>query len=369
MMVAYKYRLYPNRQQASDIDSMIDRHRWLYNQALAQRRDAWEQEQRTVKYTDQSKWLTAHRKESELSRTLNFSSCQRTLKRLERAFQAFFRRVKAGETPGYPRFKGRNRFDSVEFTYSDGIKLRERTLYIQFVGEVKAKLHRPVDGTIKTATIKRQVGRYYVCFAVEVERPKLEATGQSIGLDMGITNFIATSDGTLYDAPKYLRQSERKLRRLQRKVSRRQKGSHRRRKAVRDLQRCHEHIRNQRLDTAHKTARELVTDYDLIAVENLNTQGLLKNHHLAKSIADASWNTFTLILMSKAEEAGRQVVKVEPRDTSQLCSACGEMVKKSLAVRVHRCPHCGLELDRDINAAKNVLARAAESESAFIEAA
>jgi len=295
---------------------------------------------------------------------------------LDKAFCAFFRRVKTGETPGYPRFKGYNRFDSVEFTYSDGVRFRGNRLYIQHIGEVKVKLHRPIEGKIKTTVIKRQAGRYYACFStereerpllhIEVERPAMEPTGAVVGLDMGISKLVTTSDGAFYEPPKYLRRAEAKLRRLQRKVARRQKGSNRRRKAVLHLQQAHEHIRNQRLDTAHKIARKLVNGYDLIAVEDLNTQGMMKNHHLSKSIADAAWNTFITILMSKAEEAGRQVVKVDPKYTSQICSKCGEIVKKeqtgqalsALSVRVHKCPHCGLVLDRDINAAKNVLARA-----------
>ncbi len=358
MICTYKYRLYPNNLQMEAIDKMINCHRLLYNEALAQRRDTWEQEKASLKYTDQSKWLTQHRQENETYQNLNFSSCQRTLKRLDKAFQAFFRRMKAGETPGYPRFKGYNRFDSVEFTYSDGIKLRGNRLYIQHIGEVKIKLHRSIEGKIKTAIVKHQAGRYYVCFSVEVERKPQEPTGAVVGLDMGISNLVTTSDDVFYEPPKYLRQAEAKLRRVQRKVARRQKGSNRRRKAVLQLQRAHEHIRNQRQDTAHKITRELVNDYDLIAVEDLNTQGMIKNHHLAKSIADAAWNTFITILTSKAEEAGRQVVKVDPKYTSQACSQCGEMVKKDLSVRVHECPHCRLTLDRDVNAAKNILNRA-----------
>jgi len=338
---------------------MINRHRWLYNEALAQRKNGWEQEKKSVSYVTQAKWLTQHRKENETYQNLNVSSCQRTLRRLDKAFCAFFRRVKTGETPGYPRFKGYNRFDSAEFTYSDGIRLRGKKmsakpssfrLYVQHIGEIKVKLHRPVEGKIKTTVIKRQAGRYYACFSIEVERPAMEPTGAVVGLDMGISKLVTTSDGVFYKPPKYLRRAEAKLRCLQRKVACRQKGSNRRRKAVLHLQRAHEHIRNQRLDTAHKIARKLVNDYDLIAVEDLNTQGMMKNHHLSKSIADAAWNTFITILMSKAEEAGRQVVKVDPKYTSQICSKCGKIVKKNLSVRVHKCPHCGLVLDRDIKA-------------------
>jgi len=337
---------------------MISKHRWLYNDALAQRKSAYEGNKESVSYNQQSAWLKTNRQEQDKFASLNFSSCQRTLRRLDKSFQAFFRRIKSGETPGYPRFKGHNRFDSVEFTYSDGSKLRDNgKLYIQNIGEIKIKLHRSIKGVIKTVIIKRQAGRYYACFSVDVATEPLPPTNKAVGLDMGVSNLVTTSDGEFFTPPKHLRKSERKLRRLQRSVSRKVKGSKNRRKAVRNLQRCHQHIANQRRDTSHKIARQLVSQYDTIAVENLNTQGLIKNHHLAKSIMDASWNIFILILIAKAEEAGRKVVKVDPRYTSQECSSCGNIVKKDLSIRIHNCPHCGLVLDRDHNAAINILNR------------
>ena len=358
MLKTYKYRLYPNAKQTQAIDDMLETHRRIYNDALATRKESWEQSQKSVSYGNQSASFKIAKESNEYYQKTNFSSVQRTLRRLDKAFQAFFRRVKSGETPGYPRFKGRDRFDSIAFTYSDGIKLRDNgKLYIQHIGEVKVKKHRSFTGNVKTAIVQRMAGRYYICLSVEFEPVPLEPTGAAVGLDMGISKLVTTSDGEFFEPPKYLRQSERKLRKQQRRVARRKKGSNRRRKAVRQLQRTHVHIANQRRDTAHKIARKLVDQYDLIAVEDLQTQNMLKNHHLAKSIADAAWNTFILILTSKAEEAGRSVVKVDPRYTSQDCSDCGKRVKKALSVRVHSCPFCGLVLDRDVNAAKNILAR------------
>jgi putative transposase len=219
-------------------------------------------------------------------------------------------------------------------------------------------LHRPVEGKIKTGIIKKQAEQYYVCFSVEFTPEFLEPTGHNVGLDMGISKLVITSDGQFFPQPKYLRQMEAKLRCAQRKVARRQKGSNRRRKAVLELQKLHQHVANQRRDMAHKIARELVNSYDLIAMEDLNIKGMVRNHHLAKSISDASWNTFMNVLTGKAEEAGRQAVKVDPKYTSQICSGCGEIVKKGLSVRIHECPHCNLVLDRDVNAAINILQRA-----------
>ena len=359
MQKTFKYRLYPTGKQTQAIDETLETHRRIYNNALAERKNSWEERQKSVSYREQSASYKAAREANEYYQRTNFSSVQRTLRRLDKAFKAFFRRVKSGETPGYPRFKGHNRFDSIEFTYSDGVRIRDNgKLYIQHIGEVKIKQHRPITGTIKTVIIKRKAGRYYVCFSVEYQPQPLESSGAVAGIDMGVSNLVATSDGQFFEPPKYLRQSERRLRRQQRKVARRKKGSNRRRKAVRNLQRTHEHIANQRNDTAHKIARKLVNEYDTIAVENLNTAGLLKNRHLAKSIADAAWNTFIIILTQKAEEAARKVIKVDLRYTSQECFCCGAIVKKDLSVRIHSCPFCGLVLDRDVNAAKNILQKA-----------
>jgi putative transposase len=338
---------------------MLETHRRIFNNALAQRKSAWEDSRQSISYGDQSAAYKEERQVNEYYQRTNFSSCQRTLRRLDKAFKAFFRRVQAGEKPGYPRFKGRSRWKSVEFTYGDGSKIRDNgKLYIQHIGELKVRWHRKIKGEVKTVTLRRQAGKYYVCFSCEIEAEPLEPTDAVVGLDLGVSNLVTTSDGEFFEPPKYLRQSERKVRCQQRKVARRKKGSDRRRKAIRNLQRTHEHIANQRKDTAHKVARQLVEDYDLIAVENLNTNGLLKNHHLARSIADAAWNTFITILTSKAEEAGRRLVKVDPGYTSQECSQCGAIVKKDLSVRIHRCPYCDLVLDRDVNAAVNILQKA-----------
>jgi len=358
LLKTYKYRLYPTRNQINALDDMISRHRWLYNDSLAQRKSTYEERKESVSYNTQSLWLKTNRQEQDKFVSLNFSSCQRTLQRLDKAFQAFFRRIKSGDTPGYPRFKGYNRFDSVEFTYGDGAKLRDNgKLYIQNIGEIKIKLHRTFGGIIKSATVKRQAGRYYVCFSVDTEIMPLPKTGSLIGIDLGISNLVTTSEGIFFEPPKHLRKSEKKLRRLQRSVARKTKGSKNRRKSVRNLQRLHEHIASQRSDTAHKIARELIDQNDVIVIEDLNTQGLVKNHHLAKSIMDSAWNTFVMILLAKAEEAERKVIKIDPKYTSQLCSQCGNIVKKDLSVRIHDCPHCNLILDRDVNAARNILAR------------
>ena len=366
MRKTYKYRLYPTGNQTNAIDETLETHRRIYNRALDERKTAWEQAKQSISYGAQSASYKITRETNEYYQETNFSSVQRTLRRLDKAFKAFFRRIKSGDKPGYPRFKGRNRFDSIEFNYADGAKIRDNgKLYIQHIGEIKAKFHRPIKGVIKTVTIKRQAGKYYACFSCETEPQPLEPTGVAVGLDLGISKFVTTSDGEFFEPPKFLRASERNLRRQQRKVARRKKGSNRRRKAVRQLKKTHLRIADQRRDNAHKVARILINQYDVIAVEDLNTIGLIKNHHLAKSIADAAWNTFIIILAQKAEEAARKLIKVDPKYTSQECSQCGEIVKKDLSVRTHECPRCGLVLDRDINAAKNILKKALDPDGAI----
>lgn len=283
------------------------------------------------------------------------------LRRLDKAFQAFFRRVKAGETPGYPRFKSYGRYDSITFpAYDDGCKIRGKKLYTQNIGEIKMKMHRPIEGRIKTVTIKRKAGKWFVAFACEVEAKPLPSSDEAIGIDLGLTHLIATSDGEFIDPPKFLRKAEKRLKQKQREISRKRRGSNRRRKAAAELGRLHEHVANQRKDFAHKLSRKLVNSFGLIVFEDLNTHGMVQNHHLAKAICDASWNRLVQFTASKAEEAGRRVVLVNPKNTSQMCSNCGQLVLKELRERTHRCPHCGYTADRDTNAARNILIKGRE---------
>jgi len=220
------------------------------------------------------------------------------------------------------------------------------------------KLHRQPQGTIKTCTIIAKNGKYYASLSCEVEATPLPLREGGVGIDLGVKHLAITSEGEFYEHPQFLRESERELRQKQRAVSRKKKGSHRRKKAIRELANLHSHITNQRKDYAHKVSRKLVNQYGLIAFENLNVQGMVKNHHLAKSIADASWHQLVQYTTYKAEEAGRRVVLVDPKNTSQLCSNCGVIVPKPLSERVHRCGQCGYVQDRDVNAAQNILKRA-----------
>lgn len=358
MRKSFKYRLYPNRQQAQALAKTLETHRRLYNDALAERKKAWEDEKRSVSYGDQSTHLKDARKAAPFLAETNFSSTQATLRRLDRSFDAFFRRIKAGEAPGYPRFKGVGRFDTVEFpSYGDGCKLKGNKVYFQHVGEVKVKLHRPVEGRIKTVSFKHEADNWYVIFSCDLGEIEVSpSVNPPVGIDLGLKSFLVTSDGESVEPPKFFRDAEAALRRAQRRVSRRKKGSRGRSVAVRLVARLHQHVANQRRDFHHKTALDLVREYGTIVVEDLNVRGIARSS-LAKSTHDVGWSAFLSILEHKAECAGVRVVKVPPRNTTQACSECGSLpdVPKTLSDRVHSCPRCGYEADRDLNAARNIL--------------
>ena len=326
----------------------------LYNCALEERIGAYRTCRKSITYYDQANQLKAMRAEN-LVGVANFSCCQDVLRRLDKTFKAFFARVKRGERPGFPRFKASRRWDSLTFpSYGDGCGLKDRLVRIQGVGEIKVKLHRPVDGKIKTVSIKREAGRWFVVFSVECTPSPLPVSASMIGVDVGLTSFATLSDGREITNPRFFRESERKLRVAQRRLARRKnKRANRRRKAVQILQRLHLRIQGQRSDFHHKLSRQLVNRYQVIVAEDLNIKGLAGGM-LAKSVTDAGWGTFLNKLAYKAESAGREFIKVDPRGTSQTCT-CGHRVPKTLRDRVHSCPNCGLTQGRDHVSAQVIL--------------
>lgn len=347
MRKTYKYRLYPSKAQPGRLEYQLSQACRLYNAALQERRDAYRTAGKSLTYYDQANQLKEIRAEGGLE-LANFSACQDVLRRVDKTFKAFFARVKSGKgKAGFPRFKSHRRFDSFTFpSYGDGVRLLDNgKLRIQGVGPVRIKLHRPIDGHVKTVTIKREAGKYFACFSVECESAPLPASAEAVGIDVGLRAFATLSDGTQIENPRYGREAERRLRVAQRKVARRKKGSNRRRKAVRELRRAHAHVRNQRAGFHHKVAFWLVATFGLIAVEDLNVRGLAGGM-LAKSVHDVGWPAFLTKLAYKAESAGRELVKVDPRGTSQTC-LCGERVPKDLSQRWHQCLVCGLSLPRD----------------------
>ncbi len=362
MRRSYLYRLYPNAAQLAALNGQLTQACDLYNAALQHRRDMWRDHGVSVSFYDQSAELRVLRACGLLDPTANSWSQQAALRRLDHAFEAFYRRCKAGERPGYPRFRSRQRYNTLEFSFaghSGGIALTEAgRLRLQGVGHIKVKQHRSIPNGAKLceARVTRRNGRWYVALSLkDVPGRPLEKTGRDVGLDVGISTFAATSDGELIVGPRANRAGASAVRRAARKVARRKRGSHRRRKAAALLARQREREANVRRDHAHKTARALIERYDTIAVEDLSYSGLSRGM-LARDCHDQGWAGFIGLLHEKAEEAARQIVLVDPKYTSQACSACGLIVSKGLGVRVHSCA-CGYTADRDVNAARNVLAR------------
>jgi len=281
------------------------------------------------------------------------------LARLDKTYQAFFRRVQRGEKAGFSRFKGRARYHSFTYKeYGNGARLDNGFLVLSKVGRISVHWSRPIKGTPKTVTISKEADGWYVAIScADVPMNPLPPTGQETGIDLGLESFATLADGARICTPAYYRKAEAYLRRCKRRVARRKKGSHRRRKAVVPLAKAHQHIVNQRQDFHHKEASKLVQAYDVIYHEDLRVANMVRNHHLAKSISDAGWSAFLTILTFKAAGAGKRVVAVNPAFTSQACSGpgCGKIVAKGLSVRWHACPECGTSLHRDHNAALNVL--------------
>jgi putative transposase len=351
----YRFRIYPTRRQRLALEAQLGFACDLYNAALEQRRYAWRKGRR-VGYVTQCRDLTELRAAGDGPPQMSCSAMRSPLRRLERAYQAFFRRVKAGEKPGYPRFRSRRRYDSL--TWDSAWSIRDRRLALQGIGHVRVNWHRelPASGKVCTVTVRRVVGHWYACFALALEMPAASnrALMPAVGVDLGVKNFAALSTGQLIAGPRAYRAASRRLRAAQRRVSRRVKGSRRRQKAGLLLARLHERIGNLRRNHAHELSRRLVSNFGLIAVEDLNVQGLTRGF-LAKDINDQGWAEFLRLLGYKAEDAGIQVVKVPPGGSSRACSGCGTSVPKPLSERTHCCPTCGLVVDRDVNAARNIL--------------
>jgi putative transposase len=361
MRRAFKFRLYPSANQERELGIMLETHRRLYNAALEQRKLAYETRGISLNYYAQANQLKELRASDPYQERTNFSSEQATLRRLDKSYQNFFRRCKQGSrAPGFPRFKGRDHFDSVTFpSYGDGIRLADNRLRVQHVGTIRTKVHRAVEGVVKTASLKREADKWFVvlsCDLGEVHVPP--STLPAGGIDVGLEAFLTTSDGRRIENPRYLKAEVPELRRLQRATSRKKRGGRNRRKASRRVRALHARVRNLRHEHHHQTALFLIRLYGLIGVEGLRVSNMLKNHSLARAISDAGWAGFVNVLRCKAERAGAEVVAVNPAGTSQDCSGCGVEVPKKLGERRHACPHCELSLHRDENAARNILARA-----------
>jgi putative transposase len=352
----YKYKLKPTPQQDQKLGRVLGLCRSLYNTALEQRIAAYQRRHVSVSRYQQEGELKEIRAEMPEYASIHSHVLQDVLARLDKTYQAFFRRLKAGGKAGFPRYQGRDRYHS--FTYKEfgnGATLDNGYLVLSKIGRIAVRWSRPIEGTPKTVTISKEPDGWYVCFScADVPVQPLPTTRQETGIDLGIEAFATLSDGTRIFSPGWYRKAERALKTAHRRVARRMKGSNRRRKAVQLLAKAHQKVRRQRQDFHHKTALALIRANDTIYHEDLQTANMLKNHHLAKSIQDAGWSQFLRILAFKAAYAGKRAVAVSPAYTSQRCSGCGLIVQKGLSIRWHACPDCGTSLHRDHNAAKNI---------------
>jgi len=355
------------------------------NKTLEHRKEAWEQEQRAVDWYETKRMIPVYKKTTRPTLSQVYSQVlQNVTERVDLAFKAFFRRLRQGEEPGYPRFKGYGRYNSMTYAQS-GFKVEGEWLDLSKVGRIWMVLHRPIESIIKTLSITRSSTRkWYVCFSSEVEPEPLPPTNKVVGIDVGLTTFATFSTGEQVANPRFFRAEQKALAKVQCRLSKEEKGTPQRDgscfksaaccadrifcpsnrlgnppnalppKRRKPVSRVHERIRWQRENFAHKLSRRLVNEFGVLAFEDLSIKGMVKNHNLAKSISDAAWNQLIQFTMSKAEGAGRRVVLVDPRNTTKMCSRCGVLVEKSLSERMHHCI-CGLSINRDLNASFNIL--------------
>lgn len=391
VMRSYKYRMYPNKTQAEKLQWILDRCRELYNAALQERIEAYKYVNKSITCFDQINALTEIRDKIRPEyKEINRQILADALRRLDKAYQAFFRRAKAGEKVGFPRYQGYGRYDS--FTYADtkGLQIKYNLdskkkngkLTLSKFGTVNICLHCPIEGKIKNCTIKREGDHWYAILTCEMKQEAVyHPSKEAVGIDLGLFHFATLSTGEIIENPRHYRKAESKLKRLQQSLSRKRKKNakpgckgNRRKKAIKVVSKAYRKIANQRKDFLHKGSRKLVDLYQIIVFEDLTIANLVKRPKpkqdeetgqylpngasrkagLNKSINDAGWGLFIQMCEYKAECAGSRILKVNPKHTSQICSNCGSVVKKSLEERVHKCS-CGLEIDRDWNAAINIL--------------
>lgn len=365
----FQYRIFPTRKQVHKLNETLDECRWLYNHFLEQRKTAYEHEGKSLSCYHQIDTLGLLKQERPTLVQVHSQVLQNVAVRLDLAFKAFFRRCKAGENPGYPRFRGRDRYDSFTFPQSGFSITHDGCVALSKIGSVKMVYHRPIKGKVKTCTIRRcSTGKWYVSFSVECEPERLPEAPTQVGIDVGLTTFAALSTEEEIANPRFFRKEEKALARVQRQHSRLAKGTLERGKHRRIVARVHERIAWRRENFTHQESRQIIDRFGVICVEDLRVNRMIHNHCLAKSIVDASWSAFFAQLSHKAEEAGRQFVKVNPAYTSQTCSVCGHRQKMPLSERIFDCPCCSVQLDRDLNASLNILRLGLQSLGLSIEA-
>lgn len=356
----FEYKIRKNKKFVEACEKVLLHCQQLYNACLEQRISFYRNTGLTVNWIEQNRQLTDLRAEDESSRGIPRRIQENVLRRLERSYQNFFFRVRSGKSGGFPRFRSRGRYDNFEYSIDRRhlCPLQGDKLTVAGVGTCRIRLSRPIEGAVRIVRILRRVDGFYVHLVCEQERPApLVPTGKSVGIDVGLESFATFSTGEQIKNPRFIERAESSLIKTQKELSRKTIGSRNRVKKRISLAKKHLTVARARRHFHHRVANDLVRRFDSIFVENLNIQGMVRNHRLAKSISSVAWASFLAILTNKAAEAGRIVEKVNPNNTSQLCSSCGAVVKKKLSTRKHSCPECGLELHRDHNAAINIRSR------------
>jgi putative transposase len=366
MRKTFKFRLFPTDGQRTKLKSTIEGCRRAYNLCLETRRDAYTNEGKTLSLYDTIRMVKDWRANDPVIGAVHTHPIQQTCERVHLAFQAFWRRCKSGEKPGYPRFKAEDRYDSFTFTDSTrGFSLRgEATLRISGVGDVRIKKHRPLEGSIKRLTIHRDVtGIWSAHLSIEVDEKILPPSHDAIGIDVGLESFATLSNGEVIENPRFFKRDQKRLAKLSRQISGSPVGSDRRTKKRKAHQKVWRSITNRRSDFAHKLSRQMVNRFGIICVEDLKIKQMMDGNYrsMNRSISDAAWGQFLFFTSYKAAEAGRVFVEVDPRGTSQECSQCGTKVPKDLSVRIHDCPNCGFKTHRDHNSGLNILRRGLSS--------
>jgi putative transposase len=334
----------------------------VYNATLAVRRTAYQQHGTSLSRYDTHKRLPVWKTNFTPLQDVHSQVLQNVQQRVDLAFKAFFRRATSGEKPGYPRFKGQGQYSSISYPqYGNGVTLNDRSLTLSKIGEVKLLMHRPLKDEIKTVTLQRSAGKWYACFSCAVEPKPLPPSSEVVGVDLGLKTFAMLSNGDSIQRQRWIKRDAKDIARLQRQKEQHPKGSPERRKVVKALNHAYQRVTKRRDNFAHQESRKLVNRFGLIVFEQLDIQDMQENGNkvINRNIADVAWARFVQYSAYKAESAGRTVLLVNPKNTTQQCSnpECGEIVPKDLSVRIHECPHCGLKIDRDLNAALNILAR------------
>jgi putative transposase len=369
MKKMFAYRIYPTKNQLKSLEATLEECRWLYNHLLETRKIAYEQTGKGVSCYQQQATYPLLKAERPSLTTVHSQVLQNVAVRVDLAFQAFFRRCKAGETPGYPRFKGYGRYDSFTFPQSGFSVTHDNRVTLSKIGSMKMVYHRPLKGGVKTCTIHRaSTGKWYVSFSVECEAERLPQTPTQVGIDVGLKTFATLSNGEEMSNPTFFRKEGKALAKVQRKHSKLAKGSPERKKHTKAVARTHERVAFRRDNFTHQESRQIVNRFGVICVEDLKVNRMIHNHCLAKSIADVAWSQFFDRMSSKAEEAGRTFIKVNPAYTSQTCSRCHHRQKMPLSERTYQCPCCLLSIDRDLNAALNIKALGLQSVGLSLEA-